>query len=70
MKRITQALRPPYRGGDYRLLSAGRGGTYWQGADGRNVRLAASESEPPIERSRMSMFGMLIAIVASGTAAR
>ena len=70
MKRTTQDLKRPHRGGDYRLLRAGRRGTYWQGPDGRSVQVAASEMEPSVERGRVSVLGMLIALVASGAAKR
>jgi len=66
MNRTALDLKGPYGGGDYRLLRAGRRGTYWQANDGRLVQLAASESEPPIERWRVSVLGLLIAMVASG----
>ena len=70
MKRTTEDLKRPYREGDYRLLRAGRCGTYWQRPDGHLVQLAASETEPPVERGRVSLLGMLIALVASGAARR
>jgi hypothetical protein len=70
MKRSTLELRHPYRGGDYRLLRAGRDGTYWQAVDGRSVRLAAADAEPPVERLRLSAIGMLVALVASGATKR
>jgi len=70
MKRTTKDLKRPYRGGDYRLFRAGRCGTYWQGSDGRLVQLAASEREPSVERGRVSLLGMLIALVASGATRR
>ena len=68
MKRTTQDIKRPYRGSDYQLLRAGRGGTYWQAPDGRCVQLAASDCEPAIERSRVSVVAMLIALLASGEA--
>ena len=70
MKRTTQDLKRPYRGGEYRLLRAGRRGTYWQGPDGRLVQVAAAETDPSVERGRVSVLGMLIALVASGAARR
>ena len=70
MNRTTQDLKGPYRGGEYRLLRAGRRGTYWQAPDGRLVQVAAPESEPPLERGRVSVLGILIALVASGAARR
>jgi hypothetical protein len=70
MNRTALDLKRPYRGGDYRLLRAGRRGTYWQANDGRWVQLAAPEGEPTIERWRVSILGVLIAIIAGGAARR
>ena len=78
MKRTTRDVKCPYRGADYRLLHAGRQGTYWQAPDGRSVQLAASEDDlcseqparGPVERGRVSVLGMLIALVATGVAKR
>jgi len=66
MKRTTQDIKRPYGGSDYQLVRAGRRGTYWQAPDGRCVRLAASDCEPVVERSRVSVVAMLIALAASG----
>jgi hypothetical protein len=68
MRRTTQDIKRPYCGSDYQLVRAGRRGTYWQAPDGRCVRLAASDYEPVVERSRVSVVAMLIALVASGEA--
>jgi hypothetical protein len=70
MKRIAQELKKPYDGRDYRLVRAGPQGTYWQAGDGRSVRLAAAEAEAPVERARVSMLGILVALIASGATKR
>lgn len=70
MKRSMQELKRPYRSDDFRLVRAGRRGTYWQGADGKRVRLSADESESVVERSRVSAAVWLIALFASGAAKR
>jgi len=70
MNRTALDLKGPYGGGDYRLLRAGRRGSYWQANDGRLVQLAAPESEPPVERWRVSVLGVLIAVVAGSKARR
>ena len=70
MKRITQDIKRPYCGSDYQLMRAGRRGTYWQAPDGRCVRLAASDFEPVVERSRVSVVALLFAFAASGAARR
>ncbi len=70
MKRITQNIRRPYCGSDFQLVRAGRRGTYWQAPDGRCVRLAASDFEPAVERSRVSVVALLFAFAASGAARR
>jgi hypothetical protein len=70
MKRIAQELRGPYDGRHYRLVRAGPRGTYWQAGDGRSVQLAAAEGQAPIERARVSVLGVLVALIASGAARR
>jgi hypothetical protein len=70
MKRITQDIRRPYCGSDFQLVRAGRRGTYWQAPDGRCVQLAASDFEPPVEPSRVSVVALFIALGASGAATR
>ena len=70
MKRITQDIRRPYCGSDFQLVRAGRRGTYWQAPDGRCVQLAASDFEPPVERSRVSVVALFIALGVSGAATR
>ena len=68
MKCTTQDVKRPYRAGDYRLLRSGRRGTCWQSPDGPSVQLAAPESETPVERMRMSIVAMFLALVATGVA--
>lgn len=70
MKRIAQELKGPYDGRDYRLVRAGRHGTYWHSGDGHSVQLAAAERETPVERTRVSVLGILVALIASGAARR
>jgi len=70
MKRIAQELKGPYVGRDYRLVRAGPHGTYWQAGDGRSVRLAAADGEAPVKRTRVSVLGILVALIASGAARR
>ena len=43
MKGKLRHLDRPYGRDDYRLVIAGRDGTYWQAADGLVVRLATPE---------------------------
>ncbi len=51
-------------------LRWGSGGVWWERGDGLVVRLAAPEQERgherAVERSRVSLIGMLLAYVASG----
>src|SRR4051794_31489678 len=70
MKRATQDIKRPYGRSDYQLVRAGRRGTYWQAPDGRCVRLAAPEGEPVVERSRVSVVAMLLALTASAAVRR
>ena len=39
----------------------------YRGRDGLDVRLAAPEREVPVQRERLSVVGVLLAFVASGT---
>jgi biotin-(acetyl-CoA carboxylase) ligase len=70
MKRTTQDIKRPYCGSDYQLVRAGRRGTYWQAPDGRCVQLAAADCDPVVERSRVSVVAVLVALAASGAARR
>ncbi|HEY3179658.1 MAG TPA: hypothetical protein VGL25_12340 [Casimicrobiaceae bacterium] len=70
MKSTMQDVKSPYCGSDYRLVRAGRRGTYWQAPDGRCVRLAAPDCEPVVERSRLSLVTMFVAFAASGATRR
>jgi hypothetical protein len=65
MKRTMDELKRPYRAGDYRLLRAGRHGTYWQSPDGPSVQLAAPDGERPAERASVSAFAMVFAVFAN-----
>jgi hypothetical protein len=43
---------------------------WWDRGDGLSVQLAAPERERQVERGRLSLLGMLIALVASGERTR
>src|SRR5438067_12194084 len=55
MKRTMQEFKRPYCESDYHLVRAGRRGTYWEAPDGRRERLAGSDAEPVVERSRVTV---------------
>jgi hypothetical protein len=61
-------LIPPAGRGPLVLIDAGSDGAWWQRDDGLLVRLSAPERErePPVERGRVSLLGLLFAVAASG----
>ena len=60
----------PYGRDDLAYVREGRAGACFRGRDGLDVRLAAPEREPVVYRERLSIVGVLIALVASGPRAR
>lgn len=62
------ALRPDY--GSLELRESSQRGVWWEREDGLEVRLAAPERERRLQRSRLSLLGMLAAVVASGNTQR
>ena len=61
-----QQLVPPAGRETLDLLRSGCGGVWWERGDGLEVRVAAPEGARAVERSRLSLLGMLLAYVASG----
>jgi len=43
------------------VLRSGREGVWWERGDGLQVRIAAPEREPVVERTRLSLFAMVLA---------
>jgi len=43
------------------VLRSGREGVWWERGDGLQVRIAAPEREPVVERARLSLFAMVLA---------
>lgn len=66
-RRYEEPARPRARD-DLELVRAGREGVWWQAADGMQVRLAAPEDEPVVQRERLSIVAVLVALIASGRA--
>ena len=65
-----RALQPPQGREPLALLRSGREGVWWERGDGLNVRVAAAEREPVVERARLSMLAMLVAYLMSDRSRR
>ncbi len=59
-------LSPPAGRERLALVRAGPEGVWWDRGDGLSVRLAAPERERAIERGRLSLLGVLLALAAAG----
>ena len=69
--RYRRLLKPPPGRDPAPILHAGSEGVWWERSDGMRVSIAAPERERAIERTRLSVLGMLIACtVASGRTSR
>ena len=63
-------LVPPHGRESPDVLRAGRDGVWWERRDGLQIRVAASEREPSVERTRLSVFAMLVAFAAAPRTSR
>jgi len=70
MERWIEVPERPHRRDAPQAVKEGRDGAYLRGRDGLDIRLAAPEGDVPVRRERLSVFGVLLAIVASGVAPR
>jgi hypothetical protein len=61
---------PPAGHEPLELKGSARGGMWWERSDGLVVRMAAPERERAVERSRLSLLGMAVALIASGNVPR
>lgn len=69
--RYGRLLKPPPGPDPVTVLRAGGEGVWWERSDGMRVNVAAPEREHAIERTRLSVLGMLIACaVANGRTSR
>jgi hypothetical protein len=66
MKRRCERLEQPRGRDDLALIRRGRDGVWWQAADGMRIRLAAEDREPAIDRARLSLLAVLLALIAGG----
>jgi hypothetical protein len=66
MSNRRHELSPPAGRDELALVRSGREGVWWARGDGLSVRLAGPERARTIERGRLSLLGMLIALAASG----
>jgi hypothetical protein len=60
-----RALQPPNGREPLARLRHGREGVWWERGDGLQVRVAAPEHEPLVQRSRLSLLAMMVAYVIS-----
>ena len=63
-------LSPPPRLDALELKGSGRQGLWWERGDGLVLRLAASDEDRGVERSRLSVLGVLLACLSGGSASR
>ncbi len=65
MTRRYEQPEPPHGRADLALIRHGRDGVWWQSRDGLRVRVAAAEREPVVERARLSLVAVVLAMIAS-----
>jgi hypothetical protein len=70
MERWIEAPERTHRCDAPEYVKEGRAGALLRGRDGLDIRLAAPEREALVRRERLSVFGVLLAIVASGVRPR
>jgi hypothetical protein len=63
-------LKPPSSREPLAVLRSGSEGVWWERADGMRVRVAAAERERVVERTRLSLVGMLLAYTVSSGSPR
>ncbi len=70
MRRRWAQPECPHRRDDFELIRGGRNGVWWQASDGMQVQVAAPEKEAreAVERGRLSLLGVLLAMIAGGRA--
>jgi len=66
----SRGLAPPHGRESPDVLRAGREGVWWERRDGLQIRLAAPERESSVERTRLSLFAMLVAFAAAPRTSR
>ena len=70
MSRRSVVPERPYGRDELDFVREGRAGALFRGRDGLDVRLAAPERESLVRRERLSLAGVLIALVAGGLSRR
>ena len=65
-----RGLAPPHGRESPHVLRAGREGVWWERRDGLQIRLAAPEREASVDRTRLSLFAMLVALAAAPRTSR
>lgn len=64
-KCVGEGLKPPAGRDPVAVLRAGNEGVWWERSDGMRVVVAAPERVRSIERTRLSLVGMLVACMVS-----
>ncbi|HET9339652.1 MAG TPA: hypothetical protein VFQ55_11665 [Casimicrobiaceae bacterium] len=70
MERWIEAPERPRRRDALDYVAEARAGALLRGRDGLDIRLAAPERESSVRRERLSLLGVLLALVASGVGRR
>jgi hypothetical protein len=65
-----KSLAPPPRLDALELKGSGRQGMWWERSDGLLLRVAAADEDRAVERSRLSLLGVLVACIAGGSGTR
>ena len=66
MERWIEAPERPHRRDAPEYVREGHAGALLRGRDGLDIRLAVPEREAMVRRERLSVLGVLLALVASG----
>ena len=65
-----RALPPPRGRESNGVLRSGREGVWWERGDGLQVQVAAPEREVVVERTRLSLFAMVLAYAVAARSPR
>lgn len=61
----AQGLAPPPGREEPEVLRAGREGVWWERRDGLQIHMAAPERDSSVDRTRLSLFALLVAFAAA-----
>jgi hypothetical protein len=66
----ARGLDPPHGRESPDVLRTGREGVWWERRDGLQIHVAAPERQSSVERTRLSLFAMLVAFAAAPRTSR